>query len=81
MAADAPGSAPTAPSLGIEIDTSLLGEPLFSVWRPKRAKWASAWEPSGEPSAADVEPHRACCTVRFWRPTRHPATVGHIGRW
>jgi hypothetical protein len=25
------GSAPTGPGLGIEIDTSLLGEPVFSV--------------------------------------------------
>jgi L-alanine-DL-glutamate epimerase-like enolase superfamily enzyme len=25
------GSAPTGPGLGIEVDTSLLGEPLFSV--------------------------------------------------
>jgi cis-L-3-hydroxyproline dehydratase len=25
------GSAPAGPGLGIEIDTSLLGEPLFSV--------------------------------------------------
>ena len=33
-----------------------------------------SWEPSGEPSSADIKPHRTYWSVRFISLTRHPDT-------
>ena len=37
-------------------------------------------EPSGEPSSADIRPHRTCWSVRFISLTRHPDTTRHFDR-
>jgi len=42
--------------------------------------WLQLWEPSGEPSSADVRPREAMCSVRFLVVNRYLATVSHIGR-
>ena len=39
-----------------------------------------SWEPSGEPSSADIRPHRTYWSVRFISLTRHPDTTRHFDR-
>src|SRR5579872_3894986 len=48
--------------------------------RPASVRCASSWEPDGEPSSADKEPHRTSRSVRFPLATRHSATVSHNER-
>jgi hypothetical protein len=39
-----------------------------------------SWEPNGEPSSADIRPHRTYWSVRFISLTRHPDTTRHFDR-
>ena len=39
-----------------------------------------SWEPSGEPSSADIRPHRTYWSVRFISLTRYPDTTRHFDR-
>ena len=42
--------------------------------------FGAKWEPSGEPSSADMGPHQALNSFRFLSSSRYLAILSHIGR-